>query len=92
MESRNVLRMANRIGEFFEPMPDRSRALADIADHIRRFWEPRMRRQILEHLDAHGAEGLGEVVWRSLVVHRAQLKEGLSEAATDDRRLGDPCE
>lgn len=90
MDSRNLLRMANRIGDFFETMPDRNRALADIADHIRRFWEPRMRRQILEHLDAHGAEGLSEIVWRSIVVYRARLEEGLSEATTDDERPGAP--
>jgi NADH-dependant formate dehydrogenase delta subunit FdsD len=32
-------------------VPDRKRAMGDIADHIRKFWEPRMRRQILEYLD-----------------------------------------
>jgi formate dehydrogenase subunit delta len=43
--------MANQIGEFFAAMPDYNLALAGIADHIHRFWEPRMRRTILAALD-----------------------------------------
>lgn len=51
MKIANLIEMANRIGEFFESMPDRDEALAGIADHIGRFWEPRMRCAILETLD-----------------------------------------
>ena len=43
MDSANLVRMANRIGEFFEAMPEREEALQGIAEHIRKFWEPRMR-------------------------------------------------
>ena len=51
MDVNNLIRMANQIGEFFESMPDRTQALEDIASHIKRFWEPRMRRAILDSLD-----------------------------------------
>ncbi|MGU7776422.1 formate dehydrogenase subunit delta, partial [Burkholderia sp. MR1-5-21] len=44
MDTGHLIDMANQIGEFFASMPDRDEALAGIADHIRRFWEPRMRR------------------------------------------------
>jgi hypothetical protein len=40
----NLVKMANQIGTFFEAMPDRDEALGDIASHLKRFWEPRMRR------------------------------------------------
>ena len=43
--------MANQIGKFFAHQP-RDKAIASIADHIRRFWDPRMRREILAHRDA----------------------------------------
>jgi formate dehydrogenase subunit delta len=76
--------MANRIGDFFEAMPDRNRAMTEIASHIRKFWEPRMRRQILEHLDAHGPQGLSEFVGRSIAEHRALIEDGLRNAASDD--------
>ena len=39
----NLIRMANRIGDFFEAMPDHAEALEGIATHLKKFWEPRMR-------------------------------------------------
>ncbi|MFL9934538.1 formate dehydrogenase subunit delta [Paraburkholderia sp. RL18-103-BIB-C] len=52
-------------------MPERNRAMGDVADHIQKFWESRMRRQILESLDEHGAEVSAKPSGRSLVQHRA---------------------
>ncbi len=50
----NLVGMANQIGEFFEAMPDREEALAGISDHIRKFWAPRMRRQLTTYwTDGH---------------------------------------
>ena len=37
MDAHNLVDMANRIGDFFESMPDRDEAIDNIADHIRRF-------------------------------------------------------
>ncbi|MBB5409450.1 MULTISPECIES: formate dehydrogenase subunit delta [unclassified Paraburkholderia] len=51
MDNRNLIDMANRIGDFFESMPDHEEALTGVAEHIRRFWEPRMRRALLATLD-----------------------------------------
>lgn len=62
----NLIRMANRIGTFFEAMPDRTQALADIAQHIQRFWEPRMRRQLLAHVESHQGEGVDPIVLAAL--------------------------
>ena len=42
--------MANQIGRFFAH-EDEERAVAAINDHIRKFWDPRMRKQILAELD-----------------------------------------
>lgn len=46
MDHGHLIDMANQIGAFFESMPDRDEALTGIAEHIRRFWEPRMRRAL----------------------------------------------
>ena len=43
--------MANQIGKFFAHQPH-DKAVASISDHIRKFWDPRMRSEILTHLDA----------------------------------------
>ena len=55
-------------------MPDRDEALEGIATHLKKFWEPRMRRELLAHLDA-AAEGSGlhALVAEALVRHRAVL-------------------
>lgn len=73
MESDNLIRMANRIGDFFEAMPDPDEALEGVATHIRKFWEPRMRRQLLATLDA-GTPDASELVIRAVTRYRATLE------------------
>ena len=46
--------MANQIGRFFESQGEAG-AADGIALHIRKFWDPRMRKTIIAHLDAGGA-------------------------------------
>lgn len=66
----NLIVMANQIGEFFETMPDRSQALADLAEHLKRFWEPRMRRALLEYVGKQGGAGLKGIVLEAVQVHK----------------------
>ena len=73
MDVNNLISMANQIGTFFESMPDRQQAVQDIATHIKRFWEPRMRRAILESVDQNQAEALSEIVREALTRHRQLL-------------------
>ncbi|MDH6594136.1 formate dehydrogenase subunit delta [Variovorax sp. TBS-050B] len=69
----HLIRMVNQIGSFFEAMPDRDEALRDLALHLQRFWEPRMRRELLAHLDAAGTDALNPVSAEAIRVHRAML-------------------
>ena len=46
--------MANQIGAFFKAQ-DATTASAKIAEHIIKFWDPRMRKAIIAHLYAGGA-------------------------------------
>lgn len=55
MSVEHLVQMANDIGHFFAAEPLRADAVAGIAGHIQRFWDPRMRRQIVAHLHAGGA-------------------------------------
>jgi formate dehydrogenase subunit delta len=73
MNNDNLVRMVNRIGAFFASMPDRQEALEGIAMHIQRFWEPRMRRQLLAHLDERQGDGIDAVVMTALQRHRGLL-------------------
>ena len=51
-----LVMMANQIGRFFTPQRDGDQVAA-IADHLEKFWDPRMRAGIVEHL-AKGGAGL----------------------------------
>jgi formate dehydrogenase subunit delta len=46
--------MANQIGKFFDSQ-GHDKTVAGVSEHIRKFWDPRMRKQIFAHLDAGGA-------------------------------------
>jgi formate dehydrogenase subunit delta len=74
MDTDNLVRMANRIGDFFAAMPEREEALEGIAQHIAKFWEPRMRRQLFAALDSGEADALQEIVRTALASHREQLR------------------
>jgi formate dehydrogenase subunit delta len=54
MSPDRLIYMANQIGKFFQSQGN-DKAVAGIAEHIRKFWDPRMRSAILAHLDAGGA-------------------------------------
>ncbi len=53
MSPERLAYMANQIGRFFAHRPEDA-AAADIADHLRKFWEPRMRTQIIAMLNEGG--------------------------------------
>jgi len=69
----NLIRMANQIGHFFVSMPDQDEALEGIAQHLKKFWDPRMRRALLARLDASDAHGLSDIVLAALRAHRGLL-------------------
>jgi formate dehydrogenase subunit delta len=69
-----LVRLANRIGEFFDAFPDRDEAVEGVANHLRKFWEPRMRRQLYAHLDGPAAgAGLNPLVRQVVLSCRALL-------------------
>ena len=69
----NLVKMANQIGDFFGTMKDRQASLEEIAAHLRRFWEPRMRTALLAHFDRAAGAGLSEIVLDSLRAHRDRI-------------------
>ena len=60
MSPEKMIRMANQIATFFETY-DHATAVAGTAQHISDFWEPRMRRQLFDHI-AGGGAGLKPLV------------------------------
>jgi formate dehydrogenase subunit delta len=56
-----LVKMANDIGNFFRSEPVREDAVAGIANHISKFWTPRMREKLGAYLAEHGHAGLDEL-------------------------------
>ena len=70
MSPDKLVYMANQIGRYFRSQgPDET--IAGTADHIKKFWDPRMRAAIFRHVEAAG-QGLEPLVRRAI----EQLKEG----------------
>ena len=61
MNIEHLVRMANDIGNFFKSEPDYITAVDGVAQHLKRFWDPRMRKEIVAYVDNGGA-GLKELV------------------------------
>jgi len=66
--------MANQIGKFFRSQGD-AKAVVGTAEHIRKFWDPRMRAAILAHVAA-GGDGLDPPVRQALELIGKDAKAG----------------
>lgn len=73
MDVNNLIHMANKIGTFFESMPDQQQALVDIAGHIKRFWAPPMRLAIIASIDNKQDAEMLAIVREALVTHRESV-------------------
>jgi formate dehydrogenase subunit delta len=74
MNIERLITMANDISHYFGAEPDQAAGAAGVADHLKRFWEPGMRRQIVAHFMA-GGEGLEPLA-----------KQGVQRLAELDRK------
>lgn len=54
METERLVSMANQIAVFFAN-EDAPKAVERTADHLKKYWDPRMRSAIVAHLKAGGA-------------------------------------
>jgi formate dehydrogenase subunit delta len=61
VRAERLVSMANDIGAFFNAEADKAVAAQSVATHIKRYWDPRMRREIVTHYRDGGA-GLDPLV------------------------------
>ena len=61
MRIEKLVHMANDISAFFGAEPDSSLAAHGVAEHLRKFWAPSMREQIIAH-NREGGGGMTELV------------------------------
>jgi formate dehydrogenase subunit delta len=76
-----LVRMANQIGTFFESKPH-AEGVHGVADHINKFWEPRMRRHFFEVVDG-GGEGLKPIVIEAATAIRRPTEHVTPEQAAE---------
>ena len=74
MDANKLVAMANQIASFFASEPDRKLAVEGTVGHIRKFWEPRMRRELLQRFDSGPRDDMHELVVAALQEHRAELE------------------
>ncbi len=60
MSDNHLVKMANDIGNFFRAEPDREDAISGIANHIGKYWTPRMREKLIGQWRG-GEAGLDEL-------------------------------
>jgi formate dehydrogenase subunit delta len=60
MSPDKLIYQANQIATFFRSKPH-AEGIAGIAEHINKFWEPRMRRQFFQMVEA-GGEGFDSLI------------------------------
>lgn len=75
MHNDYLVRMANDIGKFFASDPDEQEAVRNVFSHIKRFWDPRMRAQIIAY-HRSGGEGLSDIVAKAVQVLTQEAESG----------------
>ncbi|OFV93601.1 MAG: hypothetical protein A3H95_08760 [Acidobacteria bacterium RIFCSPLOWO2_02_FULL_64_15] len=68
MKADYLVEMVNDIGAFFTSEAGLKEAPKGVADHIARFWDPRMRREIIAHYQASGGTGLSDVSLKAIAL------------------------
>ena len=79
-----LIKMANEIGEFFAgaDVNDPQGAARDVANHIKRYWEPRMRAQMLKYYEERQGAGLTDLGKSAVaLLSRLQVGSGVGEMA-----------
>lgn len=72
MNIENLVTMANQIGTFYASYPDQIEGRTEIANHLQRYWAPRMRAQLYSHIDLERGEGLDSIVVEAIIEHRRE--------------------
>jgi formate dehydrogenase subunit delta len=79
----HLIKMANEIGAFWEGEAG-EKAAAEVATHLRRYWEPRMRAQMVAYYEQRQGAGLSEVARQAVAILAAQAKAPAATAPVNN--------
>jgi formate dehydrogenase subunit delta len=61
-----LIKMANQITSFWEGELGQDAAATEVATHLRRYWEPRMRAQMITYYEERQGSGLNDVAKKAV--------------------------
>jgi|SRR6516162_1560822 formate dehydrogenase subunit delta len=78
-----LIKMTNEIGDFFKgaEVNDSQAAAQDVANHLRRYWDPRMRAQMLKYYEERQGAGLTDLARNAVALLYAASKAPATPAA-----------
>ena len=79
-----LIKMTNEIGEFFAGTAEAPEAARAVANHLKRYWEPRMRAQMITYFEQRDGAGLTEIA-RSAVALMVADSKAQASAGTASR-------
>jgi formate dehydrogenase subunit delta len=69
-----LIKMTNEIGEFFAGTAEAPEAARAVANHLKRYWEPRMRAQMITYFEQRDGAGLTELARSAVALMVADSK------------------
>ena len=78
MTTQRLVHMANQVASFFASYPE-AEAIDGTANHLKSFWDPRMRREIEAHLKDKAGAGLSHLAMEA--VKRIAAKDAGKKSA-----------
>jgi len=62
-----LVKMANEVAHFYEVQLEPAAAAEAVASHLRRFWSPSMRRDLVSYVLASDGAGLNAIVLEAII-------------------------
>ena len=87
-----LIKMANQITEFWEGEVGEEAAAKEVSTHLRRYWEPRMRGQMMTYCEERQGSGLNDIAKRAVALLAAEAKPPNGTVAEATPGLGRPPE
>jgi formate dehydrogenase subunit delta len=69
-----LIKMANEITSFWEGEVGQEKAAPEVATHLKRYWEPRMRAQMIGYFEERKGAGLNDIAKAAIALLASQAK------------------
>lgn len=80
-----LIKMANQITEFWDGEVGHEAAAKEVSTHLRRYWEPRMRAQMLTYYEERQGSGLNDIARKAVELLAAEAKAPKGAGAVVDK-------